>query len=184
MKINRWSHDAAPHHPRQSGSFITNGALITEPACKQLIEACRAGLPNEACGVLAYSGDGAADITGMPKEDHNAASSASAIKVDIVYPIRNMASHSARAFHFHPKDWIDAYYAIQKNRQSLVGFYHSHPASLPAPSTADYSGMQYSTIASYWIVSFVNPESPVIQPYRFHADSSRFEPLMLAQIGV
>lgn len=183
MKINQWTRETTTDLYRQTATAPATGATITEQASRQLIAACRAVYPNEACGVLAYTEQHTHLIYPGNNSEHTS-QGISFVQVNTIYPIRNIAADSARCFQFHPQDWINTYYAIQKNRQSLVGFYHSHPRSLPIPSAADYSGMQYSTAASYWIVSLKNPHIPAVQPYLFNQDSSSFEPLMLAEVSI
>ncbi|CAH1204472.1 hypothetical protein PAECIP111893_02259 [Paenibacillus plantiphilus] len=183
MKINQWTRENTADLYRQSATAQATGAAITEQARSQLIAACRAAYPNEACGVLAYAEQHAHHINPGNNSEHTSQGN-SIVQVNTIYPIRNAAADSARCFLFHPQDWISTYYAIQKNRQSLVGFYHSHPGSLPIPSAADYTGIQYSTAASYWIISLNNPHIPVVQPYLFNQDTSSFEPLVLAQVSI
>ena len=91
-------------------------------------------------------------------------------------------SNANRAFIFDPREWVQSLLTIQKNRQSLVGFYHSHPTTAPEPSHADREGMKYAPAASYWIVSLADTEHPVVQPYWFNGNA--FIPLMSAQISV
>ncbi|MFC5653428.1 M67 family metallopeptidase [Paenibacillus solisilvae] len=143
-------------------------AEITTEAWLALIESCTSELPNEACGILACSQQPIAP-DGL-------------LRIDRIFPIRNASSSSKQTFTFDPKEWVQALLSIQKNRQSLVGFYHSHPTTAPVPSLADLEGMKYAPAASYWIVSLADSQHPVVQPYWFNGTA--FIPLMFAQISV
>ncbi|WP_308634672.1 Mov34/MPN/PAD-1 family protein [Paenibacillus silvisoli] len=142
-------------------------ATITSDAYRLLVENCSLSLPNEACGILAS----------------DAASPASPSKhtVTAIYPIQNRSSSPRSRFDFEPAAWIEACYSMQKNRQSLVGYFHSHPSSLPLPSPSDLRGLHASS-TTYWIVSLLQPNSPIIQPY--WVEGGTFTPLMLTQISV
>ncbi|MBW7477722.1 M67 family metallopeptidase [Paenibacillus oenotherae] len=158
-------------------NHIQANATITAGAYRQLIAVCQAGLPHEACGVLACSMDeDIATVSACPVD--------SLLPVNRIHTIRNVAAAAAHSFQFHPQDWIDTLYLMQKNRQSLVGLFHSHPGSLPIPSAADHAGISFSATMSYWIISLINPQSPIVQPYRYCSSDQSFRPLMLAQIGI
>ncbi|MFB9327183.1 Mov34/MPN/PAD-1 family protein [Paenibacillus aurantiacus] len=109
-------------------------------------------LPNEACGVLA----------GSMLEEHGEA----IIRISAMYPIANDAMNPARAFAFNPEAWVNAYYQMQKNRQSLVGFFHSHPTAPPSMSQADLAGLRHSGAETYWILSFEQSGPPSVCVYR------------------
>ncbi|GLX69245.1 M67 family metallopeptidase [Paenibacillus glycanilyticus] len=135
---------------------------ITQSAYIQLIERCQQELPREACGVLT----GTAATQGIP-----------AI-VTHVHAITNIHEDPFRSFRFHPGEWVSVYYDMQKNRQTLVGFFHSHPTSSVTPSKRDWLGLPASEEqASYWIISMADGPVPVVQPYR-HAGQT-FCPLTL-----
>jgi proteasome lid subunit RPN8/RPN11 len=150
-------------------------ASITPDALHRMIAHCRGALPDEACGLLAFDEAKPAN-TEEARTPH-------AIHVNTVHSIRNASSFPARSFEFDPKDWIRVLYEMQKNRQSLVGFYHSHPRSAPTPSAADIAGLRHVSAGTCWIVSLADPDRPLIKPYRI-TDDGRFMPLMLAQISV
>jgi proteasome lid subunit RPN8/RPN11 len=151
-------------------SQLPSKAEITSEAWMALIASCSSELPNEACGILACD------------DNEQPANHAGILRVDRIYPIRNAALNANRAFIFDPREWVQNLLTIQKNRQSLVGFYHSHPTTAPKPSHADCEGMKYAPAASYWIVSLADTEHPVVQPYWFNGNA--FIPLMSAQISV
>ncbi|WP_338552014.1 M67 family metallopeptidase [Paenibacillus sp. KS-LC4] len=119
---------------------------ITTQAHDRLIASCREAWPREACGILT----GESDIG----------------KISDVTAIANVHSSPATAFAFAPDDWVKAYYRMQKSRQSLLGFFHSHPTSHTQPSTADGLGIHTDDQSlSYWIISLQQPLQPEIQAY-------------------
>ncbi|WP_336771640.1 M67 family metallopeptidase [Paenibacillus sp. MMO-58] len=135
---------------------------ITRLAYDQLLGYCQKSLPQEACGVLAGE----------------AATPDSPAVVTHIYDISNVHEEPLRSFRFHPEEWISAYYGIQKNRQSLVGFFHSHPTSSAVPSTRDWLGLPVSDDSiSYWIISMQGSPAAVVQPFRM--DGQTFRPLVL-----
>lgn len=132
---------------------------ITKKAYEQLLSTCHQAFPLEACGVLA----GASATLGEP-----------AIVTSIL-PITNIHPEPTRSFSFHPDEWISTYYDMLKNRQILVGFFHSHPTSSAVPSKQDLLGFPASDRQiSYWIVSIGNH---TVQPYRLYKQG--FTPLAL-----
>lgn len=132
---------------------------ITTQAYDRLIASCREALPREACGILT----GERDIG----------------KIVDVTAIANVHTSPATAFAFAPDDWVKAYYRMQKSRQSLLGFFHSHPTSHPHPSTADGLGLHSDDLLlSYWIISLQQPLQPEIQAYCYM--NGCFQPLQWA----
>lgn len=135
---------------------------ITHQAYEQLLTICRAALPKEACGVLV----GTAAAEGNPAT------------VTHIHAITNIHEDPLRSFRFHPGEWISVYYGMQKNRQALVGFFHSHPTTSAVPSKRDALGFPASGRQnSYWIISMAGGSAPVVQPYRL--DNHTFRPLVL-----
>jgi proteasome lid subunit RPN8/RPN11 len=131
---------------------------ITREAYEHLLSICRQAMPHEACGVLA----GTSASQGEPSI------------VTSILPITNIHHEPTRSFSFHPGEWISTYYDMQKNRQTLVGFFHSHPTSSAVPSKQDLLGFPASDRQiSYWIISVGN----TVQPYRLY--ELGFTPLAL-----
>lgn len=133
---------------------------ITPAAYEELLAICERMYPHEACGLLACSDGGDS--------------------IDIVLPIQNVHEHPEDSFAFHPAEWTNSFFGMQKNRQQLVGFFHSHPHSHAQPSVRDYAGFPPAQGMSYWIVSLQERNRPVIELYRMQG--GRFErlPLVLA----
>ncbi len=141
---------------------------ITAAAYSRLLTVCQAAHPDEACGILTMAQDSAADHA-----------------IEGVTPIHNASSIPALTFQFHPIDWITAFYETQKNRQSIVGFFHSHPNASPIPSPSDEAGwLELSGHGpfTYWIVSVWNAKQPACCAYRrsLRSDGSS----MFAQVSI
>lgn len=139
------------------GKLLAEDVSILISAYEQLIEVCRQKLPEEACGVLARS----------EYSTH----------IDVIIPIPNAHHKPLHSFSFHPEHWTDVFYTMQKNRQQLVGFYHSHPGTDPFPSVQDKSGYIHETGLTYWIISLKQTTAPTIVPYS--SINGRFESLSL-----
>jgi len=139
-----------------AGNMITK-LPITAAAYQELLAICERIYPYEACGLLACSDGGDT--------------------IDIVLPIQNVHEHPEDSFAFHPAEWTNAFFGMQKNRQQLAGFFHSHPHSHAQPSARDYAGFPPAQGMSCWIVSLQERDRPVIEPYRMQ--DGRFEPIPL-----
>lgn len=141
---------------------------MTHSAYEQLIRICRNAKPIEACGIVASAYHSAFD------ED----TEGEAIPiVDTIIPITNTHIDPTHSFSFDPAEWTAIYYDMQKNRQKLVGLFHSHPRTAAVPSPSDSEGFLPSSELSYWIVSLQNSEAPHVQPYR--RSQGEFLPLQL-----
>lgn len=111
-----------------------------------MLDYCSAKLPEEACGMLAISEGGGF--------------------IDTVIPIRNASPSPKDSFSFDPDEWTSAFFSMQKSRQSIAGFFHSHPTSEGSPSYRDIKGFLPSPDLSYWIIS-LNPTGRLAaNPYR------------------
>ncbi len=133
---------------------------IAKETYDRLVQICKETLPFEACGLL------------VRKE-------ASSI-IDCVINIRNVHPSPRSSFDFHPEEWTSAFFDMQKNRQQLVGFFHSHPTSAALPSIKDKEGWLPQSGLSYWIVSMTNKELPLVQPFIIEQDRFVPFPLVLA----
>ncbi|WP_138753287.1 M67 family metallopeptidase [Paenibacillus sinopodophylli] len=136
---------------------------ITHFAYKKLISICMEAKPIEACGILASSFT--EDSTGDQR------------LIDTIIPITNTHIDPTHAFSFDPSEWAAAYYTMQKNRQSLVGLFHSHPRTEAIPSSSDSEGFLPASELSYWIVSLRNITEPEVRPY--YRTAGHFVPLEL-----
>lgn len=133
-------------------------SIITKEAYEQLIQLSKEAVPNEVCGIVASS---------MLSEQMDKTKDANQPPIiDTVIPIANNHINPTHSFSFDPVEWTAVYYEMQKNRQSLVGLFHSHPRTAAIPSSSDIEGFLPASQLSYWIISLENAEAPHIQPYR------------------
>lgn len=107
----------------------------------QMIQHCKDGFPNEACGFLG----------GPPGS------------VERHYPLPNAA---ASPVYYRPgdKEMIAAVNDIDDRDLELVGIYHSHVASAPKPSPTDVREAHYPD-SVYLIVSLMDMQAPDTKGY-------------------
>lgn len=136
------------------------GLPIASQALDALFLICQKSLPFEACGLLGQTVGSAS--------------------IDCIVEIRNVHPAPKHAFAFDPEEWTNAYFSMQKNRQQLVGFFHSHPHTRALPSIKDLEGWLPQSGFHYWIVSMVNEGLPIVQPYCSEQGDLIPVPLVLA----
>ncbi|WP_331235740.1 desampylase [Natronorarus salvus] len=105
-----------------------------------MIDQARAGAPEEVCGVL-----------GGRREGREAT-------VGTVIRVPNVASEPRRRYELDAEGLFAAIERIEGAGDSVVGFYHSHPAGPPAPSATDRALASWPG-RSYVIVSLAGPPS-------------------------
>ena len=57
--------------------------------------------------------------------------------IDQLRPAANLAANRQRRFEIDPQALIDAHRAARNGGPHVLGYYHSHPGGLAAPSAAD-----------------------------------------------
>jgi [CysO sulfur-carrier protein]-S-L-cysteine hydrolase len=114
--------------------------MIPALLADEMIEHCRSGIPNEACGVLA-SKDGV---------------------IVKVLPMRNVDRSPVR-YSFDPKEQFLAYRFLDEQGWELGGVFHSHTRTEALPSPTDVR--LASEDVPYVIVSFES-EPPIIRAFR------------------
>lgn len=144
--------------------------FITKSAYEQLIQICLKARPFEACGIVVSS-----EPVTFPSVDQT--DEAHAQVIDTIIPIKNIHIDPTHSFAFDPAEWTAAFYDMQKNRQKLVGLFHSHPRTEAIPSSSDTEGFLPASELTYWIVSLQNSEVPHVKPYRL--SQGTFIPLQL-----
>jgi proteasome lid subunit RPN8/RPN11 len=117
----------------------------------EMVEHCREGLPNEACGFLGGR-DGAAEK---------------------MYKLTNAAKSPV---YYRPadKEMIAAMNDIDENGLELVAIFHSHVASQAYPSPTDIREAHYPDSA-YVIVSMANQYEPDVRGYLIQKEDWRDE---------
>lgn len=98
-------------------------------------------LPDEACGLLAGSGD----------------------RVVKQYPLTNI-DHSPEHFSFDPKEQFAALREARKQGLQIVANYHSHPETPARPSEEDIR-LAFDPNIVYFILSLQDVENPVIKAF-------------------
>lgn len=109
----------------------------------EIIAHCLAGLPDEACGLLA--GDPASG------------------DVAWCYPTANLA-HSARVYTVDPHEHLRADREAERNGWEIIGVFHSHTHTDAYPSATDVA--QAPDPAWHYVVISLRDSHPVIRSYR------------------
>lgn len=123
---------------------------------REMIEHLKAHAPNEACGILAGT-DG---------------------RVVRVYPMTNVEP-TPYSYFMDPKEQFAVMKEMRKEGLSLVGIYHSHPATTPYPSRKDRDLAFYPEAATV-IVSFpAGGAEPEARAYRIAEDRVTPIPLVV-----
>ena len=94
--------------------------LLTQAQWIEICAHLTAGLPEEACGLLA----------GRAGQTHK------------VYLITN-ARHSPTRYEMEPRELVQALEEMDENEWDLIGIFHSHPAGPPTPSPTDMAEAYY-----------------------------------------
>ena len=109
-----------------------------------IVAHARAGLPNEACGLIA--GNSVNDIKTIEK----------------VYLLSN-PDNNPEHFSIDPKEQLAAVKDMRANGIVPLGNFHSHPATPARPSEEDIR-LSYDPKASYLILSLAE-ETPVLKAF-------------------
>lgn len=110
-----------------------------------ILEHCKKGLPNEACGLL-----------GGVKEDGKK-------YIKKVYLLTNI-DQSNEHFSMDPKEQLAAVKDMRANGYVLIGNFHSHPESPSRPSEED-KRLAYDSKVNYLILSLMEPDNPVLNAF-------------------
>jgi len=128
---------------------------IPADALAAMIDHARACLPEEACGLIAFDGDGA---------------------VRAVYPLENV-DHSSTAFTVDPEGHYRSLEAAEGRGWHIGGVFHSHPNSTAAPSRTDVAG----ALEPRWlhvIVGHASSEAPEVRGWWISGGDVTEEPLV------
>ena len=120
-----------------------------------MVAHARAGLPNEACGLLAGTeNDGIRDVKK-------------------VYFLTNTDA-SNEHFSIDPKEQLTAVRDMRANGWRPLGNWHSHPESPSRPSQEDMR-MAYDPTASYLILSLESKNAPNLNAFRIRNGAYEWE---------
>lgn len=112
---------------------------------EEIIAYAKAGLPNEACGLLGGTVDG---------KDR---------RIEKVYYLTNIDA-SREHFSMDPKEQFEAVKDMRANGLSLIGNFHSHPESPSRPSEED-KRLAYDSGVRYLILSLMDMDAPVLNGF-------------------
>lgn len=127
--------------PTEPGSASIPAALLAE-----VVDAARAGMPNEACGLLVsdrYAADG-----GLPQR-----------WVSLVN-----AAASPYRYLIDPQEQLRVWLELDAADEVVWAIVHSHVASPPRPSATDI-GLAYYPDSLYIICSLANAERPEVRAW-------------------
>jgi proteasome lid subunit RPN8/RPN11 len=122
----------------------------------QMTAHARAGLPNESCGLFAGT------IKGEEKT------------VTAVYCLKN-TDESPEHFSMAPEDQFRVISDIRKKGLTLLGNFHSHPATPARPSEEDIR-LAFDPSLSYIIISLKDAE-PVLKSFSIRGGAATEEPV-------
>jgi [CysO sulfur-carrier protein]-S-L-cysteine hydrolase len=108
----------------------------------EMIAHARAGLPYEACGMLAGKGDRATQV----------------------YPAHNAEASEVR-YLMEPRDQLRIMQDMEDHDWDLLGIFHSHTHTPAYPSQTDVS-LAYYPDAYYIIVSLQDRANPSVRAFR------------------
>ena len=111
----------------------------------EIVKHCVAGLPNEACGLIAGTIDG--DVKQIEK----------------IYLLTNI-DKSREHFSMDPKEQLAAVQDARANHYTMLGNFHSHPESPSRPSEED-KRLAYDSTAEYLILSLQEENHPVLKAF-------------------
>lgn len=132
---------------------------LTPRVHADLVAHALAGLPMEACGLLA--GDPAAPVP----------------HATVFYPCRNAAA-SSRVYTIDPKDHLRADRDAEDRGLEVIGVVHSHTHTPPYPSPTDVA--QAPDPAWHYVIVSLAHAEPSVRSYRIVDGTITEEPLVLA----
>jgi proteasome lid subunit RPN8/RPN11 len=127
---------------------------LSGPMFEEMLAHARAGLPNEACGVIA--GD-----DGRPVR---------------VYPMRN-AEQSPVVYRFDEREQLQVFNEIEEKGWELLGLFHSHTRTEAYPSPTDRAHAHWrdpvtgEEVAAYpgakYLILSLAEQEPVVRAFTF-----------------
>ncbi|HWR31281.1 MAG TPA: M67 family metallopeptidase [Negativicutes bacterium] len=120
--------------------------VLSRSHYQEMLDQARSGSPKEVCGLIA--GEDKAQLRVIKK----------------IYPLKNM-DDSAEHFAMDPREQFTAVKDMRYNKLTLLGNYHSHPASPARPSQEDIR-LAFDAGASYLILSLAQEQAPVLRGFR------------------
>jgi len=115
--------------------------VISREFVDQMVTHCISCYPNEACGILAGSGN----------------------TVTKVYPMTNVEP-SPVSYFMDPAEQFRMMKELRQEKLTMLAIFHSHPQSPAFPSAKDVN-LAFYPDAVYVIIRLTSPESPEIRAY-------------------
>jgi proteasome lid subunit RPN8/RPN11 len=93
-------------------------------------------------------------------------------RIERAVPARNLAERPTR-YLIDPADHIRARRAARDAGETVLGFYHSHPASAPTPSSADLDEASYPE--AIYLIAGTGPAGALSEIRAYRIDRGRVE---------
>ena len=129
---------------------------ISTSVHEQMVSHCWAGLPLEACGLLAGTGDAAT----------------------VCYPTANVAQ-SALVYTVDPKGFLLADRDAEARGLTVIGVFHSHTHTVAYPSPTDVA--QAPDPDWHYVLVSLADAIPVVRSYRIVGGNIAEEPVVLVR---
>jgi proteasome lid subunit RPN8/RPN11 len=141
-----WAAARAAGADRRRVAGTRGPASISAALLQEVIEAARAGVPNEACGLLV-------------SDRYLAAGGAPARYLSL----RN-AAESPYRYMIDPQEQLQAWMALEDADEVVWAIVHSHVATAAVPSATDV-GLAFYPDSLYVICSLAEPERPEVRAW-------------------
>lgn len=158
-QIQRGTGDDLPQGVFHAGSLDPCVLTVEEGAYGDIIEHARATVPREAVGVLAGRRDG------------------SISRVETAHPVRNAADNPHVSYRIDPRAQLALMDAIDATGREVLGFYHSHPAGPPGPSSRDRE--QAAWVDHHYVVVSLEGRWPTFDAWRYTDRGFTSEPVTI-----
>ena len=133
---------------------MENGLILSEDQRKQMLSHILACLPEEACGLIAGTGN----------------------RAEAVLPVTN-EMHSPYRFRMLPEEQLKAFMWLDEHNLDLLAVFHSHPTGPDHPSETDMAEFEYpGVITVIW--------TPIAGQWKmngFQMDKENFGPVELIE---
>jgi Predicted metal-dependent protease of the PAD1/JAB1 superfamily len=133
--------------------------IITEKQYQDILKHSLGAAPNEACGLL-----GGIIENGIKH-------------VSKVYLLTN-TDNSPEHFSMDPKEQFAAVKDMRNSGWTMLGNFHSHPASPSRPSEED-KRLAFDPAASYFIISLIDVQNVVLKSFNIINNEVREEKLII-----
>lgn len=128
---------------------------LTRDVYDAIIDHAIEGRPEEVCGLLGGRYD---------DEVSNAT---------LTTPAENTAATPEYEYAIDPEEQFALTEEIEAHNESVVGFYHSHPAGPPGPSETDAARATWPGLS--YVIVVLQATHPYIGSWRWNQDQGRFE---------